>query len=106
MEASVLLRSSLTSFTYELIARLPTHCSPEEAQVAFYGRKRRGGLAARAMLAMLFGLQNRRKTCIEYSIPGEELLRNGHANEKEAMPTMQSSNAKARATQPPAGGRE
>lgn len=32
MEASTLLRSSLTSFTYELIARLPTHCPPEEQQ--------------------------------------------------------------------------
>lgn len=33
MEASVLLRSSLTSFTYELIARLPAHCPPRKQQV-------------------------------------------------------------------------
>lgn len=38
VEASALFRSSRTSFTYELIARLPTHCTSHEATSGGLGR--------------------------------------------------------------------
>lgn len=60
MEASVLLRSSRTSFTYELIARLPTHCPPKNDGLRFCVPKRRGErMVGWATMAMVFRDQKR-----------------------------------------------